>query len=96
MRVSQNVYALRNVILAPERHLKECNQNTVCLCINIEMYLQDIYFKISTLIKVSKVQRNPVPCHVYNDWIRISFTAMRKKKLGLRFYLQVLICESLT
>lgn len=45
MRVSQNVYALRNVILAPERHLKECNQNTVCLCINIEMYLQDIYFK---------------------------------------------------
>lgn len=54
MRVSQNVYALRNVILAPERHLKECNQNTVCLCVNIEMYLQDIYFKYQLGSKSAK------------------------------------------
>lgn len=61
MRVSPNVYALRNVVLATERRLKECKQNTACLCINIEIYLSDIYFKISTWIKINTVQRNPVP-----------------------------------
>lgn len=98
MRVSQNVYTLRNVVLATERRLKECNQNTVCLCINREIYLLDIYSITSTWIKIHKVQRNSVPltCFTYNDWIRVPFTVVRKKSLVSGFIAWFLFVKVLT